>query len=65
MVRAYPDLAMETVYDRELVITVDRERARFSSWYEMFPRSQAADGRCAWHLCRLRGAVALCERDGI
>ncbi len=42
LVRQYPDLAMETVYDRELVVTVDREKARFSSWYEFFPRSQAA-----------------------
>jgi starch synthase (maltosyl-transferring) len=26
-------------YDRDLRITVDRERARFSAWYELFPRS--------------------------
>ena len=42
LVRQYPDVAMETTYDRELVVTVDREKARFSSWYEFFPRSQAA-----------------------
>jgi len=29
-----------TRYRHELSITVDRERARFASWYEMFPRSQ-------------------------
>jgi len=29
-----------TRYERTLAITVDRERARFSAWYEMFPRSQ-------------------------
>jgi starch synthase (maltosyl-transferring) len=29
-----------TRFRRELSIIVDRERARFSSWYEMFPRSQ-------------------------
>jgi starch synthase (maltosyl-transferring) len=29
-----------TRYRRDLSITVDRERARFASWYEMFPRSQ-------------------------
>lgn len=28
-----------TVYDRELPVQVDRPRARFSTWYEMFPRS--------------------------
>jgi starch synthase (maltosyl-transferring) len=32
-----------TVYDRELSITVDRLRARFSAWYELFPRSTAAE----------------------
>ncbi len=42
LVRQYPDESMETVYDRELAIVVDREKARFSSWYEFFPRSQAA-----------------------
>ncbi|TVQ30278.1 MAG: alpha-1,4-glucan--maltose-1-phosphate maltosyltransferase [Phycisphaeraceae bacterium] len=26
-------------HDRELEVEVDRERARFSAWYEMFPRS--------------------------
>jgi starch synthase (maltosyl-transferring) len=29
-----------TRYRRELSIVVDRERARFAAWYEMFPRSQ-------------------------
>jgi starch synthase (maltosyl-transferring) len=28
---------------RELRVTVDRERARFSTWYEMFPRSTSKD----------------------
>jgi starch synthase (maltosyl-transferring) len=28
-----------TTYSRELAVVVDRERARFSCWYEMFPRS--------------------------
>ncbi|HXE61608.1 MAG TPA: alpha-1,4-glucan--maltose-1-phosphate maltosyltransferase [Gemmatimonadaceae bacterium] len=32
-----------TSYDRELRVWVDRERARFASWYEMFPRSQSGD----------------------
>jgi starch synthase (maltosyl-transferring) len=34
-----PDLSSATVYDRQLAVEVDRKRARFSSWYEMFPRS--------------------------
>lgn len=37
--RRYPDRDLATPYDRELRITVDREKARFSSWYEVFPRS--------------------------
>ncbi len=28
-----------TKFDKELAVVVDRERARFSAWYEMFPRS--------------------------
>jgi len=35
----YPDLGNATRYDVEIPIWVDRERARFSSWYELFPRS--------------------------
>ncbi|MBI1344922.1 DUF3416 domain-containing protein [bacterium] len=30
-----------TRFERDLRVTVDRERARFSAWYEMFPRSAA------------------------
>jgi len=33
-----------TCYARELGIYVDRPRARFAAWYELFPRSQAPDG---------------------
>ena len=33
------DRRRATTYDRELMVVVDREKARFSSWYEMFPRS--------------------------
>ncbi len=35
----YPDLRHATQFDRELPVRVDRERACFSSWYELFPRS--------------------------
>jgi starch synthase (maltosyl-transferring) len=28
-----------TTYDKELAVSVDRERARFGAWYELFPRS--------------------------
>jgi len=38
-----PDLSFATKYDQELAIWVDRERARYSTWYELFPRSAAPD----------------------
>ena len=38
----YPDSSHACTYPVEFGIVVDRERARFSSWYEMFPRSAAA-----------------------
>ena len=38
----YPDRRFASTYDRELAVVVDRERAQFSSWYEMFPRSSSA-----------------------
>ncbi len=41
----WPDRERATRYDRELEVEVDRERARFSAWYEMFPRSARGDGR--------------------
>ena len=39
----HADRSQATVYDRELTVVVDRERARFSAWYEMFPRSSGAE----------------------
>lgn len=38
----FPDRRFETVYSRELAVEVDRVKARFSTWYEMFPRSCSA-----------------------
>ncbi len=39
----YPDRRFATAYPKELVVVVDREKARFSTWYEMFPRSCAPE----------------------
>jgi starch synthase (maltosyl-transferring) len=38
-----PDRSHATRFDRVLEVTVDRERARFGAWYEMFPRSTGPD----------------------
>src|SRR5262245_48522950 len=35
----YPDRSGAARYDRELELIVDRVKARFSTWYELFPRS--------------------------
>ena len=39
LVARYPDLTHATRFEPELPLWVLRERARFSSWYELFPRS--------------------------
>ena len=36
---AYSDRRLSTTYAKELEVVVDRAKARFSAWYEMFPRS--------------------------
>jgi starch synthase (maltosyl-transferring) len=35
----YPDLSFATRYERDLPLWVDRGKARYSTWYELFPRS--------------------------
>ncbi|HET8721382.1 MAG TPA: maltotransferase domain-containing protein, partial [Nitrospira sp.] len=35
----YPDRSHAASYDHELELVVDRAKARFSTWYELFPRS--------------------------
>ncbi len=42
-----------------------RKRARFSTWYELFPALVQRERRRARHVCRLRGASALRRRDGL
>lgn len=51
----YPDKRFATESDRELKVVVEPTRARFSSWYEFFPRSTAPEaGR--------HGTFADCEK---
>lgn len=40
---ARPDRSRATRYARVLRVMVERERARFGAWYEMFPRSAGTD----------------------
>jgi starch synthase (maltosyl-transferring) len=39
----HPDRRLATRFDRVLEVVVERERARFGAWYEMFPRSAGTD----------------------
>jgi len=39
----HADRSRATTYDKQLGVVVDREKARYSTWYEMFPRSSALD----------------------
>jgi len=55
LVLRYPDKRFATESDSELKVEVDPTRARFSAWYELFPRSTATEpGR--------HGTFADCEK---
>ncbi|MGE0824445.1 MAG: alpha-1,4-glucan--maltose-1-phosphate maltosyltransferase [Candidatus Binatia bacterium] len=41
VVERYPDRTLAVRYEKELTVWVDRVKARFSAWYELFPRSCA------------------------
>jgi len=50
----HADRRHATTYSRELAVVVDRARARFGAWYEMFPRSRGEAGK--------HGTLADCEK---
>ena len=58
LVLRYPDKRFATESDREFSIVVDPVRARFSSWYELFPRSTADARRTT--TVHLRTAKSAC-----
>ena len=41
----YADKSLAVTYSKELAVVVDPERARFSAWYELFPRSAGDPGK--------------------
>jgi len=43
LVGRHPDRSQATAYPRQVTVRVDRPKARFSTWYEMFPRSASAE----------------------
>jgi len=54
LVARHAGRADAAAYGNDLVVVVDRDRARFSAWYEFFPRSCAAEPGC-------HGTFADCE----
>jgi starch synthase (maltosyl-transferring) len=42
LMERYPDRRWAVTYEKELRLNVERAKARFSTWYELFPRSCAA-----------------------
>jgi starch synthase (maltosyl-transferring) len=45
LMERYPDRSEAVTYPREFELLVDPQRARFSAWYELFPRSAGEPGR--------------------
>jgi starch synthase (maltosyl-transferring) len=43
LVERYPDRRFATRYGKQLCLIVDREKAGFSAWYELFPRSCSSE----------------------
>ena len=39
----YPEEQLATQFEKRLAVVVDREKAQFSAWYEVFPRSCAPE----------------------
>jgi starch synthase (maltosyl-transferring) len=44
LMRDHADRTLATRYERELSVLVEPVRARYSTWYELFPRSTGAQG---------------------
>jgi starch synthase (maltosyl-transferring) len=42
LMEKYPDRRWAVNYDKEFSVNVERSKARFSAWYELFPRSCAS-----------------------
>jgi starch synthase (maltosyl-transferring) len=54
LMKKYPDRRWATTYDKELRLSVERSKARFSTWYELFPRSCASGTHGTFRDCENR-----------
>lgn len=64
LMRQHPDLSEATQYPKPLEVVVDPVRARYSTWYELFPRS-CARGRWARDVSRRDRLASPDRRDGV
>ena len=62
---AVADRSRATRYERVLSVFVERERARFGAWYEMFPRSAGSDPTRSATFARGGGTAAVRIGDGL
>jgi starch synthase (maltosyl-transferring) len=46
LMQHYPERDLASRYDRQFTVVVDREKAAFSTWYEIFPRSCSPQAGC-------------------
>ena len=44
-IRRYPERQFATRYEKALAVVVDRQKASFSTWYEVFPRSCSSEAQ--------------------
>ena len=54
-IRRYPERQFATRYEKPLAVVVDREKASFATWYEVFPRSCSSEAQ-------RHGSLQDCER---
>ncbi|RRA47334.1 alpha-1,4-glucan--maltose-1-phosphate maltosyltransferase [Acidipila sp. EB88] len=64
LVTRYPNTALETRHARTLLVEVDRERARYSTWYELFPRSAGPDAQTHGTLADVEGKLPYLKKLG-
>src|SRR6202022_3143834 len=43
LMQRFPDFRFASRFEKDLIVIVDREKARFSAWYELFPRSASPE----------------------
>ena len=64
LMKRYSDRRWAVTYGKELRVNVERAEARFSTWYELFPRSFASTPGAHGTFRDCDGTFALCRGNG-